>query len=198
MQMPGSSDRRLKSLRDVGRAVATQAAAIAGAPAPYADAEPEDLFAAITQSLRLIVESRANEQREWARRQSTEPSVSALATAPSDAGPATDPGALLALADLLDRLRVITAGGAAAPQQDEVLPWLLERLADAVSRFGIAEFDDTGLSDPVRHQVVGRVPTTDAALEGHIARSVRPGLTVSGEMLRPQQVLVYAEGEADA
>jgi hypothetical protein len=75
-----------------------------------------------------------------------------------------------------------------------VVRWLDDRLGPLMGTAGVSTFEDTGPYDPSRHEVVQSRPAPDPRLVDTIAESVRPGLLLDDELLRPQLVVTYTEG----
>ncbi|MFH8369989.1 nucleotide exchange factor GrpE [Streptomyces sp. NPDC018031] len=102
---------------------------------------------------------------------------------------------LLLLADWLgDLLR--DDGRPAEPEQAQIaLRWLDGRLIRLFAVCEVADLHDEGPVDPARHEIVGRRPADDGRPVGSIAETVRHGFVWRGRVLRPQQVIVYAEDD---
>ena len=174
MRIPGLP-RRDAALRDLADALATEAAAITGLPAPGSD-DPVAQLGSVRAALAVTAEMIANQQRELDR----------LRTQPAAPPPNPSDRAALTLVDLRDRLRVLGA-------PDSGYGWVVERLGEALDQLDVIEFQDEGRTDPARHQVMDRRPADTAHPAGTIARSVRSGLLLSGRVLRPQQVVVFVD-----
>jgi len=183
----------------LAESTAAEAAALAGMPSPPPTKDPAELLSAIRLAVRAIEETLASQDRKLAS------AMAQQAQAPAPA-PGASPRAALTLADLRDRLRVLAAaagqsGDPGASSQDSAagldepsrLDWIIDRLTEALQQLGVAEYLDTGPVDLARHQVVGRRPADARHLSGIIESSVRSGLLLSGDVLRPQQVVVYAD-----
>jgi GrpE len=157
-------------------------------PGPAPKQEPAALLQAIRSALAVIAEALANRDREVAR-------LRAQPAAASMPAPRAPTRAALTLAELRDRLRVLAApsGDVANGEDPGRLGWVIERLDEALHQLGVAEYLDDGRVDLARHQVINRRPADSRHPSGTIASSVRSGLLLSGEVLRPQQVVVYVD-----
>jgi hypothetical protein len=197
VRLPGFPDPKA-DWQQLAEKAAAEAAAVAGLPGPAPDQDPAELLHSVRLSIRVIEEAMASQDRQLAR-----------STARQEAAPASGPSprAALTLAGLRDRLRVLAAapdqpvdaGGGSGPDSGTGpdapgrLGWIIDRLTEALQQLGVAEYLDTGPVDLARHQVVGRSPADGRHASGTIASSVRSGLLLSGDVLRPQQVVVYAD-----
>ncbi len=94
------------------------------------------------------------------------------------------------LVDVLDRVQ-------AAVNQDAITEtaqrWLDASLISMLERLGVVPILDTGPIDFTRHQVVETRATTQPERYDHIAETIRPGFETAGQLLRPQQIIVYAQ-----
>jgi molecular chaperone GrpE len=69
---------------------------------------------------------------------------------------------------------------------------LRECLVDALAEVGVEPYEPDGARfDPELHEAVGRRMTAEAALDGLVAGTQRPGYRDGGEDLRPPGVLVW-------
>jgi len=188
VRLPGVPDRKKAELQQLAEKTAVEAAAIAGVPRPAPEQDPAVLLQATRSALAVVAEALANRDREVTRLR-----VQSAATP----RPAlrTPTRAALTLAELRDRLRVLAApsGDIADGGAPDRLGWVIERLDEALQQLGVAEYLDNGRLDLARHQVIDRRPADSRHPGGTIASSVRSGLLLSGEVLRPQQVVVYAD-----
>jgi hypothetical protein len=197
VRLPGFPDPKAE-WQQLAEKAAAEAAVAAGLPGPAPDQDPAELLHSIRLAIRVIEEAMASQDRKLAR------STARQASAPA---PGPSPRAALTLADLRDRLRVLAAapdqpgdvGGESGrdsvtrPDEPSRLGWIIDRLSEALRQLGVAEYLDTGPVDLARHQVVGRCPADARHSSGTIASSVRSGLLLSGDVLRPQRVVVYAD-----
>lgn len=192
VRLPGFPDPKAE-WQEQAEKTAAQAAAIAGMPGPPPGQEPTELLQGIRLALAAVAEAMANQDRELARLRALPTSASVPASRPPTR-------AALTLADLRDRLRVLASSPGNPADRDVAngrddssqLGWVIERLDEALRQLGVAEYQDTGPVDLGRHQVVDRRPADSQHPSGTIASSVRSGLLLSGDVLRPQQVVVYA------
>lgn len=183
VRLPGTPDRKAELLQ-----LATEAAAIAGMPAPDQRKRQGALFHDIQSALAVAAEALANQEDEIARLRARR--AESAAEAPPDAARAA-----LTLADLRERLRAVTSPTPGATDGDDPgqLRWIIDRLDEALHQLGVMEYHDRGRADPTRNQVIGRCPADSDHPDGTIASSVRPGLLLHGRVLRPQQVIVYVK-----
>jgi hypothetical protein len=190
VRIPGALDRKKAELQRLAEKTAVEAAAVAGVPGPAPEQEPAALLRDIRSALAVIAEALANRDREVAR----------LRVRPAEApAPRAPTRAALTLAELRDRARVLAepSGEGEDTSGEGRLGWVIERLDEALHQLGVAEYLDDGRVDLARHQVIDRRPADPRHPSGTIASSVRSGLLLSGEVLRPQQVVVYANQPAD-
>lgn len=182
-----------KKVQQVAERVARHAMAVAGGPAPPEGRSAEQSLATIDDALFVLTEAQRNAARE----------VQRLAAAAGDNSHQSAADALtrsvLVLADLRDRLRAVVTDDA-ADGGPGTLNWVIARLDEALTGLEVCEFTDEGTVDVQRHQIVDRRPADQAHPAGAIARSVRPGITLGGALLRPQQVVIFASegGGTDA
>ncbi len=169
--------------------VARHAVAVAGGAVPPEGRTMEESLATIDAALSALAESRENSARE----------VQRLVAASGHRQQAmhASPRSMLVLAELRDRLRTVVAEDAVSDDGARMLPWVIARLDEALADLEVSEFSDDGAVDVLRHHIVDRRPADSAHPPGTIARSVRSGLMLAGALLRPQQVVVYADGEGD-
>lgn len=190
------SDAQLRRVADQVRRLAAEAAALAGTPGPAAGMPLDELLAAASTAMSAAREAQANEVREASRRAAVQSGVVQVER-PNPAGRAA-----LTLADLRDRLRLMTGADSSYSWDDQddpggALPWVLERLDEAMRQLDVSEFADTGPVDHLRHRAVDRRPADAEHPPGTIAASVRSGLLLGGVQLRPQQVVVYVSEDPD-
>jgi hypothetical protein len=93
---------------------------------------------------------------------------------------------------LVDRL-----GGALAARDDPdpLLGWLHRQLVEALGTEGISLIQEDGRFDPDRHEVIDTRPATRPDQADRISGTVRPGFRLGPQVIRPQQVVVWAAGE---
>ncbi len=181
-----------KKARQLAERVAQRAVAVAGGVLPHEGCSTEESLATIDSALATLAEAKENSAREIQR----------LTTGSSrrhDPAAAVLARPALVLAELRDRLRGVfaeSAGDASAA----TLRWVIERLDEGLAGLEVGEFTDEGIVDVRRHQIVDRRAANPAHPPGTIAQSVRPGLTLAGSLLRPQEVVVFAseDGGSDA
>lgn len=81
-------------------------------------------------------------------------------------------------------------------RSERMLPWIHDRLVDALGEEGVALIDDVDVRfDPDRHAVVEKEVTTDPAQSSRISASIRPGFAYGDAVVRPQQVVVRVVDE---
>lgn len=111
-----------------------------------------------------------------------------------DAGPPVVVHDLIAVADnlvdLTDDEAIVDPAAAAAFAR-----WITQRVGIMISHCEVTWVADEGAFDPARHEAVASRPAPDAAQEGRIAETVRPGYLWRDQIVRPQQVVVYAAPE---
>lgn len=188
VSLPGQNGRQLERLRRLTAETARVAAGLAGTPRPVSRQEPVESLAAIRSALAVMAEKLANQEREVA-----------MLRAERDAAAAAEPWpatrTVLTTAELRDRLRAMVAapdglGDAAVRGR---LDWVIGRLDEILGQLGVVEYFDEGQVDFARNHVVDRRPTDDRHIAGTIASSVRSGLLLRGEILRPQDVVIYSD-----
>lgn len=187
MRVPGIPDRRARLEQESAQLAAAEAAALAGMPEPSSEETGASLDA-IRSALSVISEKLANQERQVAAlRSQPDP-------APRAAFQASAQGALT-IAELRDRLRAIasSADGAASEGDPARINWIIGRLDEALGQLNVVEFLDEGSVDPARNHVVDRLPASPVHPAGTIASTARSGLLFHGEVLRPQQVVIYVE-----
>ena len=110
---------------------------------------------------------------------------------------------LLEVVDNLDRA-IESARQADAASSDALLQgveMVRRQFLSKLEGFGIQRIDVEGATfDPLIHEAVSTVPTTDASADGRIVGIVRHGYRIGEEVLRPALVAVAKSGEpvADA
>lgn len=101
------------------------------------------------------------------------------------------------LVDVMTRSAMPAAnddGAAVVRRNYEVLR---SQLAQTLQQNGLLPIPTTGAFDPLLQQALSTVATEDAALDGTVARAVRPGFrTAAGSVLRYAEVEVYAVRKA--
>jgi molecular chaperone GrpE (heat shock protein) len=182
----------LRQAQQLTETVALDAAQLAGMPRPRPGQEIPALLYSIQSAFHVVAEAMANQERQIAAlRPQPESTPKSAVQAIAEAA--------LTLAELRERLREITtsADGRSLSPEPGRLGWVIERLDEALGQLDVVEFQDEGLVDLARNHVVDRLPASSAHPAGTIASSPRPGLLVHGEVLRPQQVVIYVD-EHDA
>jgi hypothetical protein len=91
--------------------------------------------------------------------------------------------------DLRDGLGSSVADGQPAAT---VLRWAGARARSLMAACEVTQLEESGAFDPVRHKAVASREAPSVGLVRHIADTVRPGYAWRGELLRPQEVVVYA------
>ena len=108
----------------------------------------------------------------------------------SDGGP---PPAVREVLRLADGLLDLTGQGASADQEaSPVLRWVEARIRSLLAACDITRIEETGSFDPSRHQAVASRDAPSPDLSQQIADTVRPGYAWRGDLLCPQQVVVYS------
>ncbi len=119
-----------------------------------------------------------------------------LLAAIDDAGPPVVVHDLIAVADnlvdLTDDEAIADPAAAAAFAR-----WITQRVGTMISHCEVTWVADEGPFDPARHEAVASRPAPDAGHQGRIAETVRPGYLWRDQIVRPQQVVVYAAPEGN-
>lgn len=68
----------------------------------------------------------------------------------------------------------------------------LDQIRQILSSIGVEAVEEVGLFDYSKQMVVDTEYTQEEYLVGSIAKTVRPGYRDNGDMLRPQEVIVYS------
>ena len=76
--------------------------------------------------------------------------------------------------------------------QPEALEEIYRRLTAVLSKEGVTPLDVSGPCDYERQMVVGTQPTDDPAQNDHVYTTVRPGYLFHDQLIRPQEVIIYA------
>ncbi len=76
--------------------------------------------------------------------------------------------------------------------QPEVLEEIYRRLTAVLSKEGVTALDASGPCDYERQMVVGTHPTDDPTQNDHVYSTVRPGYLFHDQLIRPQEVIIYA------
>lgn len=185
-------NRDRQKVRLLAERLAQYAVDLAGGAAPPEGCSAQESLATIDSALSALAEAKQNSDRELQRLASASSSRHLDAAADALARSA------LVLAELRDRLRGVVAEGDGAAAA--TLPWVIKRLDEGLAGLQVAEFVDDGEVDVRRHQIVDRRAANLEHPPGTIAQSVRPGLTLAGSLLRPQEVIVFSaeDDRADA
>jgi len=193
MPLPGfSANKDLREVHVAAHALGTRAAELADLAPPAPDEMSVlRLLASADAALSVLAERTRNAQRE-ARHERDRLQHERV-------GWNRTRGKLAeALAELRERLRV-TDLGPAHPDQTQAaagsgsLVWALQHIDETLRIAGASEFQDEGPVDLARHRVVARQPSDRSHPSGTIAFSIRPGLLLDGEVLRPQEVSAYMD-----
>ncbi|MCK9877933.1 nucleotide exchange factor GrpE [Frankia sp. Ag45/Mut15] len=91
------------------------------------------------------------------------------------------------LVDLTDDEAIADPAAAAAFAR-----WITQRIGTMIIHCEVSWIADEGPFDPARHEAVASRPAPDAEQTGRIAGTVRPGYLWRDQIVRPQQVVVYA------
>jgi molecular chaperone GrpE (heat shock protein) len=187
--------RDLHRAQSAAEQVARHAVAVAGGAVPQEGCSLEESLATIDTALSALAEARENSVREVQRLIAAGANQNQVAHVP--------PKSALLLAELRDRLRVLAdedkegvqGTGSGTGTGTGTLRWVIARLDEVLEELEVREFADDGAVNVQRHQIVARRAADPAHPVGTIARSVLPGLTLAGALLRAQQVIVYADGD---
>jgi molecular chaperone GrpE (heat shock protein) len=191
VRLPGQKpEEKASRIREVARDLAFYGAQASGIPPPMADAPTAAFFATIRSAIDALNEMRRNSNLQASR-------TSERASADQADWKSVRTAVVLSLADLRHQLRArdnaAAAGKGDVSDMRGLVGWVTERLDETLATAGVSEFVDDGRLNVSRHHVVGRMPSNAAHPDGTIASSARPGLLVAGEVLRPQQVIVYSD-----
>lgn len=177
-------------IREEAHDLARYGAQVSGIPLPMADAPTAAFFATIRSAIDVLNEMQRNSNLQASR-------TSDRASADQADWKSVRTTVVLSLADLRHQLRA--RDSAVATQGDDLsdmrqlVGWVIERLDETLEAAGASEFVDDGRLNVSRHHAVDRIPSNAEHPDGTIASSVRPGLLVAGEVLTPQQVIVYSD-----
>jgi len=97
---------------------------------------------------------------------------------------------LISLADDLADLAGRASGEGTGDRALRLAQW---RVDQVLTESGVYAMSDEGPVDPGRHEVVGSRPTPAGGTVGWIAATVRRGYLADGDLIRPQQVVAYAD-----
>jgi hypothetical protein len=191
VRLPGQNpEEKASRVREAARELAFYGAQASGIPPPTADAPTAAFFATIRSAIDVLDEMRRNSSLQASR-------TSDRASAGQADWKSVRTAVVLSLADLRHQLRARDAAAATEmgylPDIRDLVGWVIERLDETLEAAGASEFVDDGRLNVSRHHVVGRIPSNGAHPDGTIASSARPGLLVAGEVLSPQQVIVYSD-----
>jgi hypothetical protein len=191
VRLPGQNpEEKASRIREAARDLAFYGAQVSGIPQPMRDAPTAAFFATIRSAIDVLNEVRRNSSLQASR-------TSDRASADQADWKSVRTAVVLSLADLRHQLRARDT--AVATRMDDLsdmrdlVGWVIERLDETLETAGASEFVDDGRLNVSRHHVVGRIPSNAAHSDGTIASSARPGLLVAGEVLSPQQVIVYSD-----
>jgi hypothetical protein len=118
------------------------------------------------------------------------PELPVISPAPT-AGPPPTAGEVIRLADGLLDLRESLDLTSDDGQSATVLRWVESRTKALLISCDIKRVEESGAFDPARQQTVASREAPHPELAHQIADTVRPGYVWHGELLRPQQVVVY-------
>ncbi|MCM3882770.1 nucleotide exchange factor GrpE [Frankia sp. R82] len=106
---------------------------------------------------------------------------------------AEPPAVVHDLIAVADRLVDLTADEAIADPAAAAAfaRWITQRVGTIIIHCELVWIADEGPFDSARHEAVASRPAPDAGQQGHIAETVRPGYLWRGQIVRPQQVVVY-------
>jgi molecular chaperone GrpE (heat shock protein) len=184
MPLPGFPGRRnLDDARTATRALATRAAALAGLAPPAPDDDLPRLLDSSATALAVLAEQAGNARQDARRERERLATEQARATK-------TRAGIAEALSDLRERLRRTGDGGPS-------LTWAVQHVDAILQLAGAREFVDEGSLTPARHRVVERRAADAAHPPRTIASTVRPGLLLDGEVLRPQEIVAYTQMDGE-
>ncbi len=191
MRLPGQNpEEKASRIREAARDLAFYGAQASGIPPPMADDPTAAFFATIRSSIDGLNEMRRNSSLQASR-------TSDRASADQADWKGVRTAVVLSLADLRHQLRARDTAAAIGmndlSDMRDLVGWMIERLDETLETAGASEFVDDGRFNVSRHHVVGRIPSNAAHPDGTIASSARPGLLVAGEVLSPQQVIVYSD-----
>jgi len=97
-----------------------------------------------------------------------------------------------ALIDLRDWLLASNSEGSeASTETKKYLTRIYQKLGQILNHEGIVIYEEAVHFDAKIHQVEGHIFTLDPALTDKIAETVRPGYSIDGKLIRPQEVILY-------
>lgn len=180
MPLPGFPGRKpLDEARSAAHALATRAATLAGLAGPTPDDDLPRLLDSSAMALGVLAEQTSNARHEIHQERERLATERARWTK-------TRADIAEALSDLSERLRRATEGGPS-------MIWAVQHIDAILQSAGASEFTDEGPVTPARHRVVQRRPADADHPSQTIASTVRAGLLLDGEVLRPQEVIAYIE-----
>jgi hypothetical protein len=192
VRLPGQkpAEEKASRIREEAYELALYGAKASGIPPPLKDAPTAAFLGTARSAIDVLSEMRRNSSLQASR-------TNDRASADQADWKGVRTAVVLSLADLRHKLRArgIAAAATANPLSDmaDLVAWITERLNETLEAAEASEFIDDGRLDVSRHHVVGRIPSNAAHPDGTIASSARPGLLVAGEVLSPQQVIIYSD-----
>lgn len=192
MRLPGlkPAEEKASRIREAAHDLALYSAQVSGIPPPRDDAPTAAFLATARSAIDVLNEMRRNSSLQASR-------TNDRASADQADWKSVRTAVVLSLADLRHKLRARDAAVATAPDDlsdmGDLVAWVIERLDETLEAAGACEFVDDGRLNVSRHHAVDRIPSNAEHPDGTIASSVRPGLLVAGEVLTPQQVIVYSD-----
>lgn len=196
-----------KEARDLALRVEERARKLSGLP-PRPETAPTELKAVLS-SVSLLLDrideqpkSRAEEKPSPAppptqarEPQPPEPPPAPKpvpATAPSPPAHATD-GALSVTAKELIKLRdwVLLAKSGDAASNTEALEGIYRKLAQILRKEGVTALEENTAFNEERQQIIDTRPTDDPHQDNVVCDTVRPGYLFNGEIIRPQEVIIF-------
>jgi len=192
VRLPGQkpAEERPNRIREAAHDLALYGAQLSGIPPPREDAPTAAFLATARSAIDVLNEMRRNSSLQASR-------TNDRASADQADWKSVHTAVVLSLADLRHKLRARDTAAATTADDlsdmGDLVAWMIERLDETLEAAGASEFVDDGRLNVSRHHVVGRIPSNAAHLDGTIASSARPGLLVAGEVLSPQQVIVYSD-----
>lgn len=159
--------------------------------------EPQQDTIAVLQSTCALLERLSNQMKEEppiAPPELTAPPVQSQPETLVPPEPSALPSSLSTTARELMKLSdwVLLAKTDVSTIQPVVLEEIYRQLTKVLAKEGVTPLLATGLCDYERQMVVGTQVTDDPTKVDHVYSTVRPGYLFGEQLIRPQEVIVYA------
>ena len=87
---------------------------------------------------------------------------------------------------------VLLAKAGQSVNNPQVLDIIYQKLGEILEKEGVTTLEETGLVNYEKHQVISTQVTDDPKQNECICHTIRPGYLFRGELIRPQEVIVYS------